>query len=379
MKEIYVDNSATTRIDDEVIKAMLPYYTEYYGNPGSLHEQGVKAAEAVDKARNTIADLLNAKPDEIIFTGSGTEANNLALLGYARKNRDKGDHIITTRIEHPSVLACCRRLEDEGFKVTYLNVDNSGLIDIEQLQATISKDTILVSIIYANNEIGTIQDIPAISNICKERKVPLHIDACQAAAYLSLDTEALGVSMMTLNASKIYGPKGIGALYKKKGITLEPIIVGGNQERGLRGGTENTPAIVGFATALELARKSSDIEADRLSALRDGLIQDLTQNPDIHLNGHPARRLPNNINIVCKSIEAESLILLLSEDGIYANTRSACSTQKKASSHVLRSIGLGDKDAQSSIRISLGKYNSAEEVKRIGEKIKEIVLMLKYV
>jgi cysteine desulfurase len=369
MKQIYLDNAATTQLDKKVFDEMKPYLTYEYGNPGSMHQLGIRAKLAIDNSRKKVSEILNCSPEEIIFTGSGTESDNLAILGYARKNKDKGNHIITTSIEHHAVTDSFKRLEKEGFEVTFLDVDIDGFIDLEKLKKEIRDDTLFVSVIYANNEIGVIQDIKEISRICKERQVIFHTDACQAAGYLDIDVKNLGVDMMTLNGSKIYGPKGVGILYKRKGINIEPIIYGGGQEFNLRSGTENVANTVGFAKALELVEKHKESETKRITNLRDHMIDELLKIPETRLNGSREKRLPNNVNISFLNIEGESLILLLNEDGICCSTGSACTSHSLEPSHVIVALGLPHELGHSSIRFSLGKNNTREEIDYVLKKV----------
>ena len=377
MKYIYLDNAATTKIDKEVLKEMMPYLTTEYGNPGSMHSLGLKAKNAVENARKRVAKVLNCSPKEVIFTGSGTESDNMAILGYARKNKNKGNHIITTPIEHHAVMDGFKQLKKEDFKVTVLDVDRDGFINLEQLKKIITEKTLLVSIIYANNEIGTIQDIEKISKICKEKNVVFHTDACQAAGYLDLDVKRLGIDMMTLNGSKIYGPKGVGVLYLKKGIKIQPIVFGGGQESGLRSGTENVANIVGFAKALELVEEHKEKESRRIKKLRDKLIDNLLKLPNTRLNGDREKRLPNNVNISFLNIEGESVILMLNELRICVSTGSACTSADLEPSHVIVSLNLPHEVGHSSIRMSLGKYNTEEEIDYVLEKIRSIVEKLR--
>jgi len=377
MRQVYLDNAATTKTDKKVVEAMLPYFTEKYGNPSSMHGMGMEAKKAVNDARKKTAEILNCSDKEIIFTGSGTESDNLAILGYARKNKDKGNHIITTSIEHHAVLDSFEKLKEEGFEVTLLDVDRDGLVDLKQLKESITEKTIFVSIIYANNEIGVIQDIREISKICKEKGVVLHIDACQAVNYCSIDVKELGVDLMTLNGSKIYGPKGIGVLYKKEGIMIEPIVYGGGQEFKLRSGTENIPSIVGFAKALEELTKHKDKEIESSTKLRDYMIENLLKIEETRLNGHATRRLPNNVNISFLNVEGESVLLLLNEEGIYASTGSACTSDSLEPSHVIVALGLPHELGHSSIRFSLGKDTTKEDIDYVIEKMNEIIKRLR--
>ncbi len=369
MREIYLDNAATTKVDSEVLDSILPFLKEKYGNPGSMHNKGMEAKTALAQSRKIIAGLLNCSENEIIFTGSGTESDNLAILGYARKNKNKCNQIKTTAIEHHAVLYPFEQLEKEGFEVTFLEVDKDGLVDIDKFKKAITKKTIFASIIYANNEIGVIQDIKEISKICRENNVVLHTDACQAGAYLSVDVRKLGVDMMTLNGSKIYGPKGVGILYKKKNLSIEPTAYGGGQEFGLRPATENIASIVGVSKALEKAVRHRNDEVGKLTKLRDYFIENLLKIKETRLNGHPTKRLPNNANISFLNVEGESLLLHMNEYGIYASTGSACSSSSLEPSHVVTALGLPSEVGHSSIRFSLGKETTKEDIDYTIEKI----------
>lgn len=377
MKEIYIDNAATTKINEEVLDEMIPYFTNYYGNPSSLHNFGIIAKNTIDESKNKISKILNCNSNEIIFTGSGTESDNLAILGYCRRNKNKGNHIITTTIEHKAVLESFKKLKKEGFEITYLKVNREGIINIEELKKSIKKETIFISIIYANNEIGVIQDIKTISEICKKKNVTIHIDACQATNYLDIDVKKLNVDLMTISGSKIYGPKGIGILYKNKNIEIEPIIYGGGQENNLRSGTENIPYIVGITKALELNSENKELENKRLTKLRNKLIEGLLEISETHLNGSKNNRLPNNVNISFLNIEGESLLLMLNEFGIYASTGSACSSKNLDASHVVLALDLPIEIAHSSIRFSLGKETTNEDIDYIIKQTKEIVKKLR--
>lgn len=377
MREVYLDNAATTKLDEKVLEEMLPFLREKYGNPSSLHSKGQEAKNAIEESREKVSVILNSKPEEIIFTGSGTESDNLAVLGYARKNQEKGRHLITTTIEHHAVLDAFKKLEKEGFEVTYLNVNSEGKINMEELKDSIREDTILASIIYANNEIGVIQEIKEISRICGENNVTFHTDACQAANYLETDVEELGVDLMSLNSSKIYGPKGAGILYKSKGKELEPIVHGGGQEFNFRSGTENVANIIGMAKALEKASKHRQEESERLKKLRDYFINELLKMENTKLNGAKEDRLPNNINVSFLNIEGESVILMLSEEGIYASTGSACSSNSLESSHVIKALGLPAELGHSSIRFSLGKDTTKEDLNYTLEKLRPVIKKLR--
>ncbi len=372
MKTIYLDNAATTVVAPEVMKAMEPYFTEKYGNASSLHHKGQEAKMALNEAREVIAKSIGAKFDEIYFTSGGTESNNWALKDLFFVNRDK-KHIITTKIEHDCVLESCKFLEKMGAEVTYLDVDKDGFIDLEQLKKVIRDDTLVVSIIHGNNEIGTIQDLKSIGEICKSKGVYFHTDACQSYTKVSLDVNKMGLDLVTLNAHKIHGPKGVGALYVRKGVKLGVYIVGGGQEKGMRSGTENIAGIVGFAKAVKLA-KSKHVKY--ISSLRDKLIKGILEIPDVRLNG-PVDRLCNNINVSFKYIEGESIGAYLDVKGICSSTGSACSSTKLEASHVLKAIGLSDLDSHGSIRLSLSRFNTVDEVEKVLEVLPGIVEKLR--
>lgn len=372
--KIYLDYAATTLVREEVLEAMLPFFNEKFGNPGSVNSFGMEALDAVDEARATIAKILNAKINEIIFTSSGTESINLAIKGVARANKTKGKHIVTSKIEHPAVLETCKSLEKEGFEITYLQPDKDGIINADKVKEAIRKDTILVSIMYANNEIGSINPIAEIGKICKQNKILFHTDACQAAGALGIDVNTLNVDLMTINGSKIYAPKGIAFLYIRTGTKIDPIIHGGNQEFGVRSGTENVPGIIAIAKALQLAKAEMTSENKRLTILRDQLINGILTNiPDSKLNGSKTNRLPNNVNVSIPNIEAETLLLLLDEKGISASTGSACTSKALEPSHVLTALGLKESQAKSSIRFTLGKYTTQEEIKQTLDILVKIV------
>ena len=374
----YLDNAATTPVDKRVLDAMLPYFSEKYGNPGSMHQKGLEAKEALEDARKKVAELIGADADEIFFTGSGTESDNLAIIGIAKEMKGKGNHIITTNIEHHAVLDTCKALEEEGFKVTYVPVKENGIIDPKNVEKAITGKTILITVMYANNEIGTIQPIKEISRIAKEKGILFHTDACQAAEYLDINVNNLGVDLMTLNGSKIYGPKGVGILYAKKGVVLKPVIFGGGQEKGLRSGTENVPAIAGFAKALEIAQKEKGKEPKRLEKLRDKLIEGLKKKiSEIIINGDLKNRLPNNVNIAVLGVEGESMLLHLDSKGICASTGSACTSRSLEPSHVIKAIGLSDEASHGSLRFSLGRHTADEDIEKVLKELPPIVESLR--
>jgi len=359
--EIYLDNASTTKVKDEVIKSMQVYQTDNYSNPSSIHSQGEKAKQALEKARKIIADKMNARPNEIIFTSGATESNNLALRGIA--NYYKKGHIITTKIEHASILETCKELEKQGFKISYLDVDQEGYIGLKDLENNITKETILISVIHANNEIGTIQDLNKISEIASKHKIKFHTDAAQSFCKLAIDSK--NIDLISLNSHKIHGPKGIGALYIKTGTKLSPQITGGGQESNIRSGTENLPGIIGFAKAVELF---TDI--DQIQKFQIYFIDELLTIPGTKLNG-PITRLCNNINLQFPKLESDSLLLKLDKQGIYTSTGSACSSKKP--SHVLKAIGLTDKQIKHSLRLSLSVFNNKEQIDYTIKKIKEIL------
>jgi len=375
---IYLDNAATTKVDANVREEMNKYCTELYGNPGSFHSYGLKAKKALDYARERVAKIINSRSNEIIFTGSGTESVNLAIKGLAYVQPEGKNHIVTTSIEHHAVLHTCEYLEKKGFDVTYLRVGNDGLVDLKELKNAIKKETFLVSVIYANNEIGTVQNLKEISNVCREKEIKLHTDACQAACYLDLDVEKLGVDMMSLNGSKIYGPKGVGLLYLKNDLHVEPLIHGGAQESGKRAGTENVPGIMGFANALELAEEGRKEEVKRLTGLRDMLIKGVMEKiPEVKLNGHATKRLPNNVNLSFYGVEGEAILLHLDSLGIYASTGSACTSRTLDPSHVLLAIRVPHEWAHGSIRFSFGKETSTEDIKYVLKVLPDVIKKLR--
>ena len=373
-KYIYMDNSATTSVKPEVLEEMLPYFTEKYGNPSSIYSLGGQSKLAVEKARENIANVLGAKTNEIYFTSGGSEADNWALKGVAFANRNKGNHIITSKIEHHGILHTCEYLERQGFKITYLDVDEYGTVDIEQLKNSITDKTILISIMFANNEIGTIQPIKEIGNIAKEKGIYFHTDAVQAVGNVKIDVNDLNIDLLSLSAHKFYGPKGIGALYVKQGVKIHNLIEGGAQERNKRGGTENVPAIVGLGKAIELAYENIDEHNAKLEKLRDKLIKKVMDNISyVRLNGHPTNRLPGNTNFCFRFIEGESLLLSLDMEGIAGSSGSACTSGSLDPSHVLLAIGLPHEIAHGSLRLSLGDFNTEEEIDYVVEKLVAIV------
>ncbi len=375
---IYMDNAATTRVKQEVLEEMLPYFTENYGNPSSIYTLGSKSKNAIEIARERVAKAINADPKEIFFTAGGSEADNWAIKGVAFANRNRGNHIITSKIEHHAVLHTCEYLEKQGFKVTYLDVDEYGVVDLEQLKNSITEDTILITIMFANNEIGTIQPIKEIGQIAKEHGVYFHTDAVQAVGHVKIDVDELNIDLLSMAAHKFYGPKGVGALYVRKGVKIDPLIAGGGQERNRRAGTENVPGIVGMGKAIELAYEHLEENNERLIRLRDRLIKKVFENIDhVRLNGHPTNRLPGNVNLCFEFIEGESMLLSLDMEGIAASSGSACTSGSLDPSHVLLAIGLPHEIAHGSLRLSLGDFNTEEEVDYVVEKLTEIVARLR--
>lgn len=368
---IYLDHAAATPLDPRVLSGMAPFLHDHYGNPSSPHEFGRNARAAIDEARSDIAKILHCKPSELVFTSGGTEANNLALFGLAEAYKDKGTHIITTAIEHHSVLEPCKQLESRGFTITYLQPDQNGLISLEDLEKAMKSETILVSIIYANNEIGVIQDIAAIGKLLQKKGIILHTDACQAAGLLPISD--LAADALTLNAGKIYGPKGSGLLYKKESLKMVPLLFGGGQEHRLRSGTENVAAIVGLAEALKIAEEEKVSEVVRLTKLRDYLIGELIQLPGVVLNGDPVKRLANNINVSFVGHDAQSLLVQLDLHGVAASSTSACTSGMFEPSHVLQTLGLSEKRVKSAIRFSLGRGNTQQEIEKLLEIIQQII------
>jgi cysteine desulfurase len=364
---IYLDNAATTCIDERVIDAMLPFYYDVFGNPSSLHRTGTSSKSVLENSREVIAGTIGASPSEIIFTGSGTEANNLALKGIAFGNRQRGNHLIVSAIEHDCILNTCSWLEEQGFSVAYLPVDETGVIDMGQFLDSITPKTILASVMFANNEIGTLEPVSAIGRVCKERGILFHTDACQAFGKIPIDVEKENISLMTINSHKIYGPKGVGALYSRNGVKIEPILHGGGQEKGLRSSTENVPAIAGFAEAAKLCMNEMEQEAVRQRTLRNNLIRRLSeQYESFYINGDPGNCLPGYLNFSFHGLEGEAIRLLLEldEKGISVSAGSACSSNQvnHNASHVLRAIGRNPFEARGAIRVSIGRFNHGNDI-----------------
>jgi cysteine desulfurase len=381
-RDIYLDHAATTPADERVVAAMLPFFTEKFGNPSSIHRAGRAALEALDDARETVAAALGAARKEIIFTGGGSEADNLAIKGVALAQRQagRGAHVITSAIEHHAVLHAVEYLQAFGFEATVLPVDADGLVHPDDLRAAIRPDTVLASIMYANNEIGTIQSLAELGAICREHGVPLHTDAVQAAGSLPLDVRALNVDLLTLAAHKFYGPKGVGALYVRHGTPLLSQVSGGGQERRRRAGTENVAGIVGLATALRLAEEGRESYVASRAALRDRLVAGILDRiPLAWLNGHPARRLPNNANLAFEHVEGESVLLLLDQAGVAASSGSACTSGSLEASHVLTALGLPYERAIGSVRFSLGRSTSAEDIDYVLDTLPPLIERLRSV
>ena len=368
MERIYLDHAATTAMDHEVVQAMMPYFTQASGNASSLHSFGREAKHALDSARQTIADALNAQTDEIIFTSGGTESNNFALKGIGK------GHIITSSIEHPSILKTCRYLNDHGCDVTYLPVDADGMVDPGDVESAINSDTKLISVMHANNEIGTIQPVDEIGAIARDNGIPFHTDAVQSFGKTEIDLQKMNIDILSLSSHKIYGPKGIGALYIRRGVKIDPLMHGGEHEKGRRAGTENIPGIVGFAKAASLAIERFGSDRERLIKLRDMLIDGaMNAIDDVFLNGHPVKRLPNNANLRFKFVEGESLLLHLDMKGVAVSTGSACSSASLEPSHVLLALGLAPEDIHGSIRFTLGRENTEEEIRYVLDVLPEMI------
>ena len=370
----YFDHAATTPVSEEVLKSMLPYFNLNFGNPSSMYSIGRKNKRAIEDAREKVAKAINANTKEIYFTGCGSESDNLALKGIMYANKNKGNHIITSKIEHHAILNTCKTLEKQGFKVTYLNVDNNGLVNLEELENAITNETVLISIMFANNEIGTIEPIEEIGKIAKKHNIYFHTDAVQAVGNLKIDVQNLNIDLLSMSAHKFYGPKGVGALYVRKGIEFDAIQNGGHQERNKRAGTENVAGIVGLGTAIELIYKNFDEYNNHLINLRKFFLSEIQKEfPQIKINGSLEKRLPGNINISFKEIEGEELLFKLDERGICASAGSACNSGETTPSHVLMAIGVTDEYANGSLRITFGKDNTKDDVEYLIKSIKEIV------
>jgi len=374
LNKIYFDHNATTPVLNEVFEAMVPYLKDQWGNPSSIHWAGRGTKKPMEDAREQVCKLLNCAPLELIFTSSGTEGDNHAIKGIAYAKKDKGNHIITTKVEHPAVLNTCKYLQKEGFEVTYLDVDSEGMIDLEVLKAAITPKTILITVMYANNETGVLFPIKEIGDIAKAAGVTFHTDAVQAAGKIPIDTQKLNVDLLTISGHKLYGPKGIGALYARRGVRLVPLIHGGHHERNRRGGTENVAGIIGMGKAAEIALKDLDAEVAHLKTLRDRLEKGMAERiPHIKVNGNPEMRLPNTSNISFEFVEGESLLLGLDMKGIAASSGSACTSGSLEPSHVLLALGMSHEMSHGSVRFSLGKSNTIEEIDYLLEIMPPIV------
>ncbi|MEE0682201.1 MAG: cysteine desulfurase NifS [Candidatus Gastranaerophilaceae bacterium] len=378
MMKVYMDNAATTALSSEVLNAMMPYLTDIYGNASSVHSFGQDAKKGVDKAREQVARAINAAFDEIIFTGSGTEADNIAIKGAAFKNEKKGKHIITTTVEHHAVLHTCEELARKGFDITYLPVDEYGMITPKQVEDALRDDTILVTVMFANNEVGSIMPIEEIGRICHDRKILFHTDAVQAVTHVPIDVKEMHIDMLSLSAHKFHGPKGVGALYVRKGVAITPVIVGGAHERGRRAGTENVAGIVGLGAAIELAMSNMDRDMVRIKGMRDRLIAEIPKRIDeVKLNGHPTKRLPGNVNFSIKYIEGEAILLMLDINGIAASSGSACTSGSLDPSHVLLAMGIPHEIAHGSLRLTLSGMTTDEEVDYVLDTLPRIVSKLR--
>jgi cysteine desulfurase len=378
MGRIYLDYAATTPVHPEVVKAMLPYFSDVFGNPSAIYSYGQEAAAALEEARAKVAGLIGSRSEEIVFTSGGTEADNTALIGVANANRSRGNHIITTAIEHHAIIETARFLEESGFEITYVGVDDQGIVDPDDVRRAITDKTILVSVMLANNELGTIQPLAEISRATREAGVYLHTDAVQAVGRIPVNVDGLGVDLLSLSAHKFYGPKGAGALYIRKGTRIEPTMHGGGQERGRRSGTQNVAGIVGLSRAAELGGQEMAAEAERLTPLRDRLIHGILEGIDhSYLNGHPLKRLPNNANLSFDFVEGESMCLNLDLKGVCASTGSACSSSSLEPSHVLLAMGVPSQLAHGSLRFTLGKWTGPEDIDRVLEVLPPIVAKLR--
>jgi cysteine desulfurase len=378
MRHIYLDYQSSKPIDPRVIEAMLPYFQEKFGNPSSLHREGDEAGEVLENCREDIARFVNAEKDEIVFTSGATESNNLAIIGFALRNKAKGNHIIISEIEHISILNIAKYLEKNGFEVSKIPVDQYGRVNLQKLRDRISEKTMLVSIGYASNEIGTIQPIAEIGKLCREKTIVFHSDTVAAEGLVPLDVVKDNIDLMTLSSNDIYGPKGLGVLYVRKGIRLNPLMIGGGQERGFRSGTENIPAVVGMRKAVEILKKEMDEEVKRFTRYRDRLIKNaLEKIPKSYLNGHPKERLPNNAHFRFEGIEGESLLLSLKDKNISVSTGSACTSKTLEPSHTLIALGLLHEEAHGSLQFTCGRFNQDNDVDKVLEVLPEVVERLR--
>jgi len=372
--ESYLDYQAAKPVDQRVLETMLPFFTEKFGNPATIYDSGNEALRAMDRAREAVAGLINADPGEILFTSGATESNNLALLGYAQRNRANGLHIMISAVEHISILNLAKQLKKSGFEVTELPVDSFGAVRLDKLREGLTDSTILVSVQYANNEVGSIQPVAEIGRLCRERGIAFHSDAVAAQGLLAIDVKREQIDLMTLSSNDIYGPKGMGALYVRKGIKVKPVLIGGGQERGLRSGSENIAGMVGMARAAEIMRQEMPQEAKRLQEFRNRLIRDILDTiPDSHLNGHPETRLPNNVNVRFDGIEGEAMLLSLKQKGIAAATGSACSSKTLEPSHTLIAMGLRHEQAHGSLELTVGRFTQGKDIEAVLEALPAVV------
>ena len=377
---IYFDNAATTKLDDEVLKEMMPYLTNMYGNASAIYELGRESRKAIEDAREKVAKVLNCEVGEVYFTSCGSESDNTAIKEIARANKKNGNHIITSKIEHPAVIETCEQLKKEGFEITYIGVDEKGIVDLEEIKRAIKPTTILISIMFANNEIGTVEPIKEIGKIAKEHKIVFHTDAVQAVGNVRIDVEDMNIDSLSLSGHKFYGPKGVGVLYVKREIEFHSFINGGHQERNKRAGTENVAGIVGIGKAIELAYQNLDEHNKKITELRDYFINQITAKiPKVKINGDMINRLPGNVNISFEGVDAEGLLLNLDLKKICASSGSACSADSLEPSRVLLAIGLEKEMAKSSLRVTIGKYNTKEEVDYLIESLEEIIARLRMI
>lgn len=378
MNTVYMDYAATSPLHPDVLEAMKPYMYENFGNPSSIHDDGQRAKTALEESRQAIAGFIGADPEEIVFTGSGTEADNMAIKGIAWANRSRGNHIITSSIEHHAVEESVRFLAGQGFEATFLPVDEHGLVDPDEVKKAVTSKTTLISVMHANNEVGTVQPVAEIGKIAREAGVYFHTDAVQTLGQIEVNVNSMNADLLSVSAHKLYGPKGVGALYIRKGTRITPLVHGGGQERGLRAGTENTAGIAGFGAAVLRAEKEMDREPARLRSLRDRLIRGVRENiDDVKLNGHPVLRLPNNANFSFRYVEGESIVLNLNFDGISASTGSACTSSSLKPSHVLLAMGLSSELAHGSLRLSIGKWTTAGDIDRVIDALPKVISKLR--
>ncbi len=377
--KVYLDNAATTMVRKEVVDAMIPAFTTYYGNPSSLHEYAREAEQLLDAARKDVAAVINAKPDEIVFTGGGSESDNMALRGAVAANKKKGKHVITSAVEHHAVLYTLQAMEREGLiELTILPVDEYGIVSAESVANALRDDTVLVSIMFANNEVGSINPISEIGKVCRDKGVLFHTDAVQATGHVPVDVVAMNIDMLSISAHKFHGPKGVGVLFIRKGVRIPSLIIGGGQEKKRRAGTENVPGIVGLATALKIANEHMAENAVKVGALRDKLMKGIAESiPDVKLNGHPTKRLPNNVNYSIRYIEGESILLMLDINGIAASSGSACTSGSLDPSHVLLAMGLPHEIAHGSLRLTLSEFTTEEEIDYVLDLLPQIVQRLR--